>query len=79
MKIVSDHTDEYKALTTEEKDKLIKDLEEAKAVKMKSRRISNKSKGNDISHTIGMITGKVRLLPVSYHGFTLIYHISLRI
>lgn len=59
MKIVASHKAEYNALTAEERDELVRGLEEAKAIEKKSRRTSNKSKGLDITHTIRKITGEV--------------------
>jgi len=58
-KVVGEHKAEYDALTAEEKDKLVQELDEHKATQKKSRWSSNKSKGNNVTHTFGRITNKV--------------------
>jgi hypothetical protein len=46
-------------MTEVEKTELVREFDDDKAIKQKGRRVSNKSKGNDIAHTFGRITNEV--------------------
>jgi len=68
--IVQGNLDEYFMLTREEKDSLVKELEEHRATMATGRRISTKSKINDVASTIRMIEKEVRV--VFYSLFSVI-------
>jgi len=50
---------EYKKLTEEEKERLVAEMEQAKTTKAKGRRISARSKVNDVTQTIAVIENEV--------------------
>jgi len=68
--IVQENLDEYLTLTREEKDRLIKELEEYRTTRATGRRISTKSKINDATSTIRTIENEVHV--VFYSLFSVI-------
>jgi hypothetical protein len=56
---VKDFKDEYYSLTDEEKENLIEEYKEYKAIKTTGQRISTKSKINDVTHTLKIVENEV--------------------
>lgn len=69
--IVQENLDEYLKLTREEKDCLVKELEEHRTTMATGKRISTKSKINDVTSTIRTIENEVHV--VFYPLFSVIY------
>lgn len=68
--IVQENLDEYFTLTREEKDCLVKELEEHRTTMATGQRISTKSKINDVTSTIRTIENEVHI--VFYSLFSVI-------
>ncbi|KAG6875862.1 hypothetical protein C0992_001988 [Termitomyces sp. T32_za158] len=60
--LVKDHHDEYNALTPEESRILLREFEAVKATKAKGRRISMKSKINDVTQTLTAVENELHNL-----------------
>lgn len=61
LDLVKHSKDEYMALTTEQKGKLVEELEAAKATKAKGFRSSARTRINDVTATLGVLENEVCL------------------
>ncbi len=59
LDLVKCSKDKYMALTAEQKDKLAKELEAAKATKAKGFRCSARTRINDVTETLGVLENEV--------------------
>jgi hypothetical protein len=59
--VVQNSQDAFRDLSQAEKDDLIKGLDEYKATKARGMRTSNKSRINDVTHTVDLIEREVRV------------------
>ena len=60
--LVHNYRDEYKRLTTQERNVLIQEFEAFKATKAKGFRISAKARVNDVTHTLSAVENEVAFL-----------------
>jgi hypothetical protein len=58
--IASSTGDEYDALTVEEKEALIVEFEEYKAGEATGKRVTNRSRVNNVTYTVGMVEKEVK-------------------
>lgn len=60
--VVQNTQDDFRILSDQDKESLIKEFDEHKATQAKGLRVSNKSRVNDITYTIGMVEKEVHVL-----------------
>lgn len=60
QQLVRSYRLEYDELTLEQKKQLIREFDEHKASKISGRRVSTKSRVNDVTHTLKAIENEVR-------------------